>query len=223
METPINKLFDLFLAADKVKALEFIDECALEKSYDELMKDLVEPALQKFGAQWAKEEDVNLAQGYIAAKISEEVLKRISAEREKSGIIKVNQGIAVIGNIEDDYHALGRKMIGNFLQSSGWEVHDLGNDVLAEDFVDKAVEVNASVIGVSAMMYTNAQNMIKVRHDLDNRGLSKQIKFAVGGAIFNLRPELVEEVCADGTAPNAMEAVNLFNELSKQGIQNEQH
>jgi methylmalonyl-CoA mutase cobalamin-binding domain/chain len=220
MEEIIIRLHDLFLSADKIAALELIEEWAKENSFEEALTKLVEPALRKFGQKWARQDDVNLAQGYIAAKISEEVLLRIAEERKENGVTSQIQGIAVVGNIEDDYHALGRKMIRNFLQSSGWEVHDLGNDVLAEEFVDKAVEVNASVIGVSAMMYTNAKNMIKVREELDKRGLSGKIMFAVGGAIFNMRPELVKEVGADGTALNAMKSIDLFNELNKRSSLN---
>lgn len=136
-------------------------------------------------------------------------------ERQASGITKRSVGVAVIGNIEDDFHALGRKMVGNFLVSAGWTVHDLGNDVLAADFVDKALEVNASIIGASTMMYSNAQNIHKLREELERRNLRDKIKFVVGGAIFNLSPHLAEEIKADGTARNALEAVELFNRLTR--------
>ncbi|MEI6877096.1 MAG: hypothetical protein WCL50_18435, partial [Spirochaetota bacterium] len=42
------------------------------------------------------------------------------------------KGKAVIGNIEEDFHGLGRRLVASFLRTSGWEVHDLGNDVAAE-------------------------------------------------------------------------------------------
>ena len=82
-------------------------------------------------------------------------------------------------------------------------VHDLGNDVIPEQFVEKALEVNASVIGVSAMMQTTALNICKLRELIDRRGLKGRLKLAVGGAVFNWRPDLVTEVGADGTAQNA--------------------
>ena len=214
---PLSKeFFKFFIDADKIGALEFIDNFAKDHSYEKALPEIVEPALQEFGNRWASEDDVNLAQGYIAAKIAEEILKRIALERRDKGIEQVSKGIAVVGNIEDDYHALGRKMVRNFLLSAGWQVYDLGNDVLAEEFVDKAVEVNASVIGASAMMVTNARNMIKVREELEMRNLSGKIKFAVGGTIFNMRPDLVKEVGGDGTARNAMEAVDLFKRLKSE-------
>ena len=74
----------------------------------------------------------------------------------------ISKGNVVIGNIEDDYHSLGRKLIGIFLKSSGWTVYDLGNDVLSEEFIEKALETKSRVIGVSAMMYTTAKNIRKL-------------------------------------------------------------
>lgn len=216
MQKIIDGFYQFFLSADKTGALEYIDKWAKDKSYAAALEKIVEPALRKFGEKWANADDVNLAQGYIAAKIAEAILVKISDERKTNNITPIINGIAVLGNIEDDYHALGRKMVKNFLLSSGWTVYDLGNDVLAREFVDKAVEVNATIIGASAMMYSNSKNMIKIREELDARNLSDRIKFAVGGAIFNLRPELVKEVGADGTAKNAIEAVRLFEELSLQ-------
>jgi methanogenic corrinoid protein MtbC1 len=89
----------------------------------------------------------------------------------------------------------------------------LGNDVLATEFVDKAVELKARVIGISAMMYSTAVNIKKVRDEIDKRKLTNQIKLAVGGAVFRLRPELVAEVGGDGTTGNAMNANLLFEKL----------
>ncbi len=213
MNPHIDTLYDYFISADKHGAILFIEDLARNSSYEDAFTQILEPALHKFGEKWASEDDVNLAQGYISAKITEEIMKRLMAEREGSGVIKEVMGVAVIGNIEDDYHSLGRKMVGNFLSSAGWTVYDMGNDVPAKEFVDKAVEVNASIIGASAMMYTNAVNMIKIRDELTARNLSGKIKFVAGGSIFNLRPGLVDEVKADGTAKNALEAVSLFKEL----------
>jgi len=131
---------------------------------------------------------------------------------------KADNGPVIVGNIEDDYHSLGRKLVSVFLQSAGWQVIDLGNDVTAQEFVDKAVETGARVIGVSAMMYTTAENIKRVRDELDRRNLAGNIKLAVGGAVFKFRPELVKEVGGDGTAANGFEAPRLFAELWERSL-----
>lgn len=69
------------------------------------------------------------------------------------------------------------------------------------------------MIGVSAMMYTTALNIKSLRAEIDRRGLTGKIQLAVGGAVFVLRPDLVDEIGGDGTARNAMAAPALFDDL----------
>ena len=130
-------------------------------------------------------------------------------------VSKEAKGPVVMGNIEDDYHPLGRKMVVAFLRVAGWKVLDLGNDVMPKKFVDTALEAGACIIGASAMMYTNAMNIKKIREEIDHRGLTGYLQLAVGGAVFKLRPELVQEVGGDGTAGDATKAPALMDELWK--------
>ena len=124
----------------------------------------------------------------------------------------------MLGNIEDDFHALGRRMVSLFSQAAGWEVVDLGNDVPAEELVAKAKALGARVIGASAMMYTTAKNIRRLREALDRGDLTGRVQLAVGGAVFNLRPELVAEVGGDGTARSALAAPALFEELARRSL-----
>jgi methanogenic corrinoid protein MtbC1 len=181
------------------------------------MNDILEPVLEEIGNRWA-EESISLAQGYIAGKVAEDMLLKIHGAANGKTDKQAYKGVAVVGNIEDDYHSLGRKLVSVFLQSAGWLVHDLGNDVTAKEFVDKAVETGARVIGVSAMMYTTAENIRKIRDELVRRNLSGKIQLAVGGAVFKLRPELAEEVGGDGTASSCFTATKLFEELWEKSL-----
>jgi len=162
---------------------------------------------------WATTEDLSIAQGYIAAKITEIIMGKAAEEKTGTNRRNESKGPVVIGNILDDCHALGRKLVTTFLERSNWEVIDLGNDVDPSEFVDRAVEVNAPVIGASAMMYTTAINIRRLRDEIDHRGLKQKIKLAVGGAVFIQRPELVEMVGGDGTARNAIDAPALMDRL----------
>jgi len=174
---------------------------------------ILDPALVQLGRMWGME-TVSLAQTFVAAKIAEEVLVLCLPEETPSAV-KTPCGIAVMGNIEDDFHSLGRRIVASFLRANGWVIHDLGNDVTAEQFVEKALETQSCVIGVSAMMHTTALNIRKLREMIDKRGLQKKLKIAVGGAVFNWRPELVTEVGGDGTAQNAARVHDLFLDLQR--------
>lgn len=193
------ELMNTMLAADRAGAAALIERIIAEGVVPEhIIATVLDPALVRLGVMW-KQESVSLAQTFVAAKIAEDVLLRCLPAAASAPAGRP----VVLGNIEDDFHSLGRRVVSSFLRASGWEVHDLGNDVLAEQFVDRALEVNAVVIGVSAMMQTTALNIRKIRALIDARGLRGRLKLAVGGAVFNWRPELVAEVGGDGTAENA--------------------
>ena len=203
-------LLTAMINADRSGAAVIIED-ALIAGIDptQVISKILDPAIMKLGQLW-EGESLSLAQTFVASKIAEDALIRCLPE---GGANQGHKGSVVIGNIEDDFHSLGRRTLGLFLQATGWEVHDLGNDVLAEDFLEKALEVDAHVIGVSAMMQSTAFNIRNLRELIDARGLSNKIMLAVGGAVFNYRPELVSEVGGDGTARNAAEADDLFMRL----------
>lgn len=212
----VQKLVDAILDADRTKAHDMLEEYALNQSYSSAASNVLEPALYRIGELWETTGDVSLAQAYVAAKVAGDFMTVMAEKDPQADIQTQKKGIVVIGNIEDDFHSLGRNMVTVFLERDGWTVHDLGNDVLAEEFVDRALEHGADIIAVSAMMFSTAINIRKIREELDHRGLTRRIMLAVGGAVFKLRPELVEEVGGDGTAPNAIRTPELFEDLRKQ-------
>lgn len=216
-----DQLLKVVLDGDRKLANKMIDEWSQSHGgFERAIVELINPILETIGQLWGGEEQISLAQAYMAGKIAEDVL-----EKQKTSDIefedKLQKGPIVIGNIEDDFHPLGRKMVSIFLRMSGWKVIDLGNDVTAEEFIDKAEEIGARIIGASAMMYTTAINIKKLRDEIDRRGLTEKIQLAVGGAVFKLRPELVYEVGGDDTASQAMHAPALFDRLWEKTTQKE--
>lgn len=204
-----RSLLEAILVGDQMSAVLQLDRLAEDYQYQRTITEVLEPVLEEIGNRWVAER-ISLAAGYLAGKIAEDTLKKALACQE---VVPGNKGPVVIGNVEDDYHSLGRKMVGIFLQTAGWKVIDLGNDVMAEDFVDAAVQHGAPLIGASAMMFTTAMNIKKIRQKIDARGMKGQIQLAVGGAVFKIRPELVEEVGGEGTAVTAVEAPRLMERL----------
>ena len=204
--------------ADRMGAKAIIEAWALGKSFHRVVPELLAPTLERFGVLWSTGHGgVSLATGYVASKVAEDVLSRLLEEtRPGDGII--SRGRVLVGNVEDDFHPLGRKMVAAFLRTDGWDVLDLGVDVAPEQFVDAAEESGARVIGASAMMYTTAKNVARIRGEIDRRGLTGRLQLAVGGAVFKLRPELVAEFGGDGTAASAVEASTLFQELWRRSL-----
>ena len=203
-------LLAMITHADRKGAERLIEEWGAGHGFDNLLVDVIGPVLREVGEMW-QSEDFSLAHSYVASKIAEDAVNKFV--RTTGGAEFGTKGPAVLGNIEDDCHPLGRRLVAAFLKADGWKISDLGIDVEAKAFVDEAVKVGAKVIGVSAMIYTTAENIRAIRAEIDERGLNGRIQLAVGGAVFRLRPELVELVGGDGTAADALEAPALFTRL----------
>ena len=212
-----DSLISLIKQADRAGANALLDAWAARHGYEPIFKQLLEPALVVIGESLTGE-TYTLAQAYVAAKVAEDTLNKAiqqAGDRSKDQ----PRGQIVLGNAEGDFHGLGRRMVATMLRANGWTVHDLGNDVTASEFVDKALETGTRVIGVSAMTMTTALGVRQVRQEIDARGLTGRVQLAVGGAVFLSVPSLHEEVGGDGTSSSMFDAPILIERLWNQSIQ----
>ncbi len=122
----------------------------------------------------------------------------------------------VIGVVEGDTHDIGKNLVRVMLEVSGFEVHDLGRDVPARRFVDRAVEVKADIIALSTLMTTTMDQMTKVVRLLEAENLRKDFKVIVGGS--PLSQQFADRIGADGYAPKAAQAVQLAKRVSEASI-----
>lgn len=117
----------------------------------------------------------------------------------------------VIGTIEGDIHDIGKTLVASMLSAEGFEVYDLGADVPVTDFVDKAIEVDAQLICISALLTTTMMGSKRLIDLLIEKGIRDKFKVLVGGA--PVTKKWTEEIGADGTAENAISAVKLAKKL----------
>ncbi len=211
-----KNLLEAILEGEKDRACSIIAQYAKEYSYTDSLQALIEPCLEDFGNDWGNGERVSLGQGYILSKVVEDTYNHIVEERKRNNVTHNLKGPVVIGNILDDCHSLGRKLVITFLKLDGWEVIDLGDDIPPKDFVDVAVEHNAPIIAISAMMLKNALNIKLVREEINRRGLKDKIRLAVGGAIFTQRRNLYKEVGGDGSTMNAIQVPEMLDRFMKE-------
>jgi len=137
-------------------------------------------------------------------------LKRLGTERPMTGVV-------VLGTTKGDIHEIGKILVGTLLTAHGFRVHDLGVDVSGEKFAAKARELEADIVGVSALLTTTMRNQKTVVEALEKDGLRTRVKIMVGGAPVTRR--WAEEIGADGYAKDAMSAVALAQELMQQKLQ----
>ena len=99
-----------------------------------------------------------------------------------SGVERQVLGRVVLGTVKGDIHEIGKSLVALMLSTGGFEVHDLGVDVPFEKFAAKAREVNADLVGVSALLTTTMPGQAKVIQALEAAGLRPKVKVMVGGA-----------------------------------------
>lgn len=217
LESYIEAYNDAVFETDKQGALDVVNQ-ALEagSSAEDIVFNLVIPAVEAMMARIEKDPDSNLAQHFMTAQIAADVTERML---EKFTTPPQVIGRVVIGAAHGDLHSLGKRIVIGCLKSLMVDVIDLGINVSAEKFVDTAVAEHAQVIAVSAMMIhtaTSENGSLRVRALLKERGLEAQIKLAVGGAPYRFDPELYRKVGADAWAPDGVTAAKVITQLIRE-------
>ncbi len=97
----------------------------------------------------------------------------------------VSKGTIVLATVYGDVHDIGKNLVKTILSNNGFTVIDLGKQVPADTIISKAVEVNASAIGLSALLVSTSKQMPLIINELQRRGL--RFPVLVGGAAINRR------------------------------------
>jgi trimethylamine corrinoid protein len=121
------------------------------------------------------------------------------------------RAVVVMGTVEGDIHDIGKAIVCAYMRANGFAVHDLGRDVPVEAFVDKAEEVNADVIGASALLTATMRKQAEIIAELKDRGIRDKYKFVVGGAPCT--QEYADSIGADAYAADASDGVRKIEEL----------
>ena len=122
---------------------------------------------------------------------------------------KTVKAVFVLGTVEGDVHDIGKGIVASLLKSSGVEVHDLGREVPAVEFIKKAQEVNADFIGSSALLTTTMTEQKKIEEHVEKAGLKGKVKTLVGGAPVTIR--WAEKIGADAYCEDAADAVKYID------------
>ncbi|MBA7568008.1 Methionine synthase [subsurface metagenome] len=148
-----------------------------------------------------------------AAEIMKKVTGRIS-EGLPEKQVQQQHGIVVMGTIQEgDIHDIGKTLVVTLLGVHGFEVHDLGRDITVETFIEKAVAVDADIIGTSALLTTTMTQQKELEDALKEAGLKGRVKTIIGGAPVTER--WAKRIGADAYGENAHEAAIKAEELIK--------
>jgi len=135
----------------------------------------------------------------------------LEPEMQKRGTRRQVIGKVVLATVEGDIHEIGKTLVGTMLSAAGFEVVDLGVDVPTARIVATTKEVNADIVGLSALLTTTMVKQKEVIDALDKQGLRRKVKVMVGGAPVTL--DWVRMIEADGYSEDAIGAVTVAKQL----------
>jgi corrinoid protein of di/trimethylamine methyltransferase len=207
----LKQLQDIIIVGQPDQAPELARQ-ALEAGVAPLtaIEEALNPAMQIVGERFESGEFFipDLVMSAEAMKAAMGVFEpELMARQERRQVL----GTVVIGTVEGDIHEIGKSLVATMLGAAGFQVHDLGVDVPASEFVKQVQETGANVVGLSALLTTTMRNQETVIEALKEAGLRDRVKVVIGGAPTS--PDWAETIDADAYAENANEAVAVVKRL----------
>ena len=174
----------------------------------QLLDDAMVAEMEEIGHRFENNECF-VPEMLIAARAMKEGVAILTPYLADAGVKPL--GKVIIGTVRGDVHDIGKNLVRIMMESSGWEVVDLGVDVSPEKYVAAVQEHHPRIVGMSALLTTTMSNMKLIIDALENAGVRDQVKVMVGGA--PVTQNYADEIGADGYAPDAASAVDTAKSL----------
>jgi corrinoid protein of di/trimethylamine methyltransferase len=168
------------------------------------------PGMDAVGEQFSCG-DMFLPELVLAAEAMKAAVAVLEPELARTGTARQVLGRVVIGTVAGDMHDIGKTLVGTMLAANGFEVYDLGINVPAQVFIEKARQIDASIIAMSALLTTTMVQQREFIRAFEAAGLRPGVKVMVGGA--PVTRSWANEIGADGFSPDAIGAVAAARKL----------
>lgn len=207
----IQRLSEAVIQGDREKSKKVAEEivAAGMDPFKAIKEGLLE-GLQTVGDQWLAG-DIFLPEMMDSAAAMKTAMGILKSKVTAKGLAELKLGTIVLGTVQGDIHDIGKNIVGTMLEVSGFEVYDIGVDARAMKFVEKAEEVKADIIGMSALMATSMPFFEDVISILKDTGVRERYKILIGGG--PVTPGIANEMGADGYGRDAEEAVRVAKKL----------
>jgi 5-methyltetrahydrofolate--homocysteine methyltransferase len=159
-----------------------LDAAGVRKQPVRVLNDVLLPAMKEVGDKFGAGELI-LPFVLQSAEVMKKAVKHLEQFLERAeGFTK---GKVVLATVYGDVHDIGKSLVNTILSNNGYTVYDLGKQVPVNTIIDKAVEVGADAIGLSALLVSTSKQMPLCVQELDKRGLKYPVM--IGGAAINRR------------------------------------
>lgn len=209
----LKRLVQAVQDGEAESALALTQEALAAKMEPLTVVDALTQGIREVGERFERME-IFLPEMMLAAQAMQKALEILSPHLEHQKKGKEEKATVVIGTVEGDIHEIGKNIVALLLKVNGFTVYDLGPDVNALDFIKRAQEVKADIIGASALMTTTMPGQREIIELLKDMGLRHRFHVAVGGT--PVTQEWAEEIGADSWAENASKAVAILEKAMEE-------
>ncbi|HHV34847.1 MAG TPA: dimethylamine corrinoid protein 3 [Syntrophomonadaceae bacterium] len=170
--------------------------------------------IEELGRLWTEGEMFlpDVMMGADALKLALDILGPELDKAEAAGIKRDVKGKIVIGTVKGDIHDIGKNIVSAMMTAAGYEVYDLGINQEVATFSEKAEEVGADIIALSALLTTTMPEQKKLVDYLKEKGLRDKYKVIIGGGPTT--NDWANEIGADGWSETAGGAIALCEQLT---------
>jgi 5-methyltetrahydrofolate--homocysteine methyltransferase len=180
--TAEQKIHWMILHRKKDGIEDQLDAAGVRENPVRVLNEVLLPAMKEVGDKFGAGELI-LPFVLQSAEVMKKAVKHLELFLEKAeGYTK---GKVVLATVYGDVHDIGKSLVNTILSNNGYTVFDLGKQVPVNTILDKAVEVGADAIGLSALLVSTSKQMPLCVKELDKRGM--QIPVLIGGAAINRR------------------------------------
>ncbi|HEY2065224.1 MAG TPA: methionine synthase [Gemmatimonadaceae bacterium] len=180
--TPEAKVHYMVLHRKKEGIEDALDAAQVREHPVRVLNEVLLPAMKEVGDKFGAGELI-LPFVLQSAEVMKKAVKHLEQFLEKAeGYTK---GKVVLATVYGDVHDIGKSLVNTILSNNGYTVFDLGKQVPVNTIIEKALEVEADAIGLSALLVSTSKQMPLCVQELDKRGI--QLPVLIGGAAINRR------------------------------------
>ncbi|AEE92694.1 Methionine synthase [Tepidanaerobacter acetatoxydans Re1] len=208
--TDVADIEDIIINGLKEEAAPKVRAMLKAMSPTQIIDEHLVPSLDIVGRKYEAGEIFlpQLIQSAETAKRAFEAIKHHIIETN-GGKAEFSKGKIILATVRGDIHDIGKNIVKILLENYGFEVIDLGKDVPEDEIIQRIKQDNVSLVGLSALMTTTAQNMANTIKAIRKAGLG--CKIMVGGAVVNA--EFAKSIGADYYGRDAQESVRIAQEF----------
>jgi len=203
----VKDIAEAVVVFDKVKVVELVNaEIAAKTDIDEILNAGLIDAMDIVGKKFS-DGSLFVPEMLMAAKAMKAGLEVLKPHLSAGAVVA--KGTVIIGTVKGDLHDIGKNLVALMMEGAGFDVVDLGVDIDAEQFVKAAVEHNAGVVALSALLTTTMPTMENIVAAIKEAGIA--VKTIIGGA--PVTAAFADQIGADGFSEDAPGAVELTRKL----------